>query len=294
MADAGELLRQPTNFNGFKAEILLHTTTELFLRSVVHESAQQQDWKYEELLRHADKLVRENGFPPGIKNQDAFRAVKSDRDLAAHHGQEPAVARLIENLPRIREVIFEVVRAFFKVEFDQLSRTDLLEDVNARNHLSQARAELERGDLRQGLWHAWKSYRLIIRNMPSLFEPSVSFMFGGVPRDLTMLTGLSPIDGGSPQGRGLWEVSEGLLEIEQALRLISLGLPTYQFYGLLAGMKILPEEVRYSDEYIDQGWNREPTHEEVRFCVDIVEEIAFRAELAGKKVPLSLVDADVY
>jgi len=59
-------------------------------------------------------------------------------------------------------------------------------------------------------------------------------------------------------------------------------------------MKILPEEVRYSDEYIDQGWNREPTHEEVRFCVDIVEEIAFRAELAGKKVPLSLVDADVY
>ena len=252
--------------------LMFHDAVELFLQlaSEHHNagSGQPNFMDYWDLLK--PKLGKD------LEQKESMRRLNKARVALKHHGTFPSQMD-IESFRASATAFFkDSTPLVFGLQWDQVSLVEFVNPDAARNHLKEAEADIQSGDILAALDKIAIAFEEMIDDFESRKRDHLDrspFYFG---REMTFLSSHSMTSFGPSSGHGLGEfvdrVKESLESMQQAIKILALGLD----YRRYSRFKLLTPTIwkLAFGSYSPQRWQKKEklSADDARFCYDFVVE----------------------
>ncbi len=114
------------------------------------ETQKPPEYKFGDLMKQADSLLREKGMPP-VPDQACVLHVHSLRNDAQHKGKYPSGTDVSDCRTYTRDFLAKLYQNVWSIDFEKVSLSDLIENVGARRFVHAAESALTDHDFEKAL-----------------------------------------------------------------------------------------------------------------------------------------------
>jgi hypothetical protein len=255
--------------------LTFHDSVELFLQLVCDEyNINSNDFVF---MKYWDEISKKSPNGIGLSQKEPMRILNDRRVQLKHKGNIPSKFEVESARFNATSFFQENTSLIFGIGFDNISMTNFVQYIPARDNLNQATEFMDKGELENALARIAIAFASIIddyENRKTSKYGKSPFFFG---TSFTFLDSFFMKISDNKMKEFVDKVKDSIEPMQEAMKILTLGLDyrRYTKFRLLA-----PRVLKSFNGYNLSSFNRERslTVEECRFCHDFVIESAIRVQ----------------